>query len=137
MSTILIVDDEPLVLGMVAMMLEEDGHSVITAGSGADAIELWRSHRGIDLLVSDVRMPMMDGCTLANTLQEENPNLPVLLISGYCEGEPTGCHGRFPLLAKPFSMPSLLLAVHSLLEHPVRRATAYEEVRLISSSAGR
>ena len=78
MSTILVVDDEPLVLGMVAMMLEEGGHSVMTAGSGADAINLWRSHRGgIDLLVSDVRMPVMDGCTLANALQEESPNLPV------------------------------------------------------------
>ena len=138
MSTILVVDDEPLVRGMVAMMLEEGGHSVMTAGSGADAINLWRSHRGgIDLLVSDVRMPVMDGCTLANALQEESPNLPVLLISGYCEGEPMGCHGRFPLLAKPFSMQSLLLAVRSLLEQPARRATAYEEVQLISSSAGR
>lgn len=137
MSTILVVDDEPLVLGMVAMMLEEDGHSVLTAGSGADAINLWRTHRGgIDLLVSDVRMPVMDGCALANALQQENPNLPVLLISGYCEGEPMGCNGRLPLLAKPFSMPTLLLAVHKLLDQRLR-SEAYEEVRLISSSAGR
>jgi CheY-like chemotaxis protein len=137
-STILVVDDEPLVLNMVAMMLEEDGHSVLTAGSGAEAIDLWRSRRGaIDLLVSDVRMPVMDGCTLANGLQQENPNLPVLLISGYCEHEPMGCNGQFPLLPKPFSMPSLLLAVHTLLEQPLRSATAYDEVRLISSGAGR
>jgi CheY-like chemotaxis protein len=82
-------------------------------------------------------MPIMDGCTLANELQAENPNLPVLLISGYCEGEPTGCNGRFPLLSKPFSMPSLLLAVHHLLEQPARLATAYEDLQLISAGAGR
>ena len=137
-STILVVDDEPLVLNMVAMMLEEDGQSVLTAGSGADAIELWRSRRGsIDLVVSDMRMPVMDGCTLANELQAENPKLPVLLISGYCESEPTGCNGRFPLLPKPFSMSSLLLAVHHLLEQPARLATAYEDLQLISAGAGR
>ncbi len=137
-SKILVVDDEPLVLNMVAMMLEEDGHSVLTAGSGADAIDLWRSHRGgIDLLVSDMRMPVMDGCALANELQRENPDLPVLLISGYCESDPMGCNGRFPLLPKPFAMPALLLAVHNLLEQPLRHATAYEEVRLTSSGAGR
>jgi len=55
---------------MVALVLEQDGMAVLTAGSGADAIELSRSHQGeIDLLVSDVRMPQMDGCTLANQLQ--------------------------------------------------------------------
>jgi two-component system cell cycle sensor histidine kinase/response regulator CckA len=119
--TALVVDDEPLVRRMVALVLEQDGISVLTAGSGADAIELSRSHHGeIDLLVSDVRMPQMDGCTLANQLQAENPDLPVLLISGYCENDAAE-RSRFPLLPKPFSVTSLLQIVHGLLSQAVGR----------------
>jgi two-component system cell cycle sensor histidine kinase/response regulator CckA len=103
---------------MVAQMLETDGFSVLKAGSGPDAINLSRSHDGgIDLLVSDVRMPVMDGCTLANHLQAENPALPVLLMSGYCENEVR--RGPFPILPKPFSMKSLLGVVRDLIK-PVR-----------------
>ena len=124
MPTVLVVDDEPMLREMVALMLENDGFSVLTAGSGPDAIDLSRSHRGeIDLLVSDVRMPMMDGCTLANHLQAENPALPVLLISGYCENEVR--RSRFPILPKPFSMKSLLGVVRDLLK-PARRASKAE-----------
>ena len=123
MPTALVVDDEPLVRRMVALVLEQDGISVLTAGSGADAIELSRSHHGeIDLLVSDVRMPQMDGCTLANQLQAENPDLPVLLISGYCEND-SAERSRFPLLPKPFSVTSLLQIVHGLLSQAVGRAS--------------
>ena len=138
MPTILVVDDEPLVLNMVAMMLEGDGSCILTAGGGAEAIDIWRSRRGdIDLLISDMRMPVMDGCSLANQLQAEDPDLPVLLISGYFESEPTGCNGRFPLLPKPFSMPSLLNTVHTLLGQPVCRTATEHEARLISSGAVR
>jgi two-component system cell cycle sensor histidine kinase/response regulator CckA len=114
--TVLVVDDEPLVRKMVALMLEEDGFWVLTAGSGPDAIDLSRSHPGtIDILVSDIRMPVMDGCTLATELQAENPHLPVLLISGHCDSETAERRGRFPLLPKPFSMTSLLAKVRGLL----------------------
>ena len=119
--TVLVVDDEPMLREMVAQMLENDGFSVLTAGNGPDAIDLSRSHQGeIDLLVSDVRMPLMDGCTLANHLQAENPALPVLLMSGYCENETR--RSRFPMLPKPFSMKSLLGVVRDLLKHRHPRA---------------
>jgi two-component system cell cycle sensor histidine kinase/response regulator CckA len=122
---------------MVALVLEQDGISVLTAGSGADAIELSRSHHGeIDLLVSDVRMPQMDGCTLANQLQAENPDLPVLLISGYCEND-VAEHSRFPLLPKPFSVTSLLQIVHGLLRQAVGRTSGNGSVPVISSDGGR
>lgn len=116
MATVLVVDDEPLVRKMVALMLENGGFSVLTAGNGPDAIDLSRSHRGaIDLVVSDVRMPVMDGCTLASQLQTENPDLPVLLISGNAESEMAMRPSRFPLLPKPFSMSSLLVNVRALI----------------------
>jgi two-component system, cell cycle sensor histidine kinase and response regulator CckA len=135
--TVLVVDDEPLVRKMVALMLEKDGFSVLTAGNGPDAIHLSRSHRGrIDLLVSDVRMPAMDGCTLASELQAENPTLPVLLISGYCENEPAEHRRRFPILPKPFSVSSLLLLVRGLLNKPVR-ASGTGSLQLTSADTGR
>ena len=138
MPTVLVVDDEPVVRDMVAMMLEGNGLSVLTAGSGPDALDVWRSQRGrIDILVSDMRMPGMDGCTLANELQAENPHLPVLLISGYCESEPIGPFGPLPLLPKPFSMSALLFAVHGLLSTSVRREPAPDLLEVISSGAGR
>jgi DNA-binding NtrC family response regulator len=62
----------------------------------------------------------MDGCTLANQLQAENPDLPVLLISGYCENDAEE-RSRFPLLPKPFSVTSLLQIVHGLLSQAVGR----------------
>ena len=123
MATVLVVDDEPTVRSMVALMLERDGFSVLTAGSGPDAIDVSRSHQGeIDLLVSDVVMPVMDGCALADELQAENPALPVLLMTGYCEIEQRDLCSRFPVLPKPFSMSSLLLLVRRLISKPVRRA---------------
>jgi two-component system cell cycle sensor histidine kinase/response regulator CckA len=108
---------------MVALALENEGFSVLTAGNGIEAMDLSRSHHGaIDLLVSDVKMPLMDGCTLAGRLQAESPELPVLLISGYCADEPEIRHLRFPLLPKPFSMKSLLRLVRDLLNQPVHTA---------------
>ncbi len=120
MPTILVVDDEPLVRRMVAHILENEGFLVLTAESGEEAIEISHSHKGaLDLLVSDIRMPVMDGCTLAQQLQEENPDLPVLLISGYCEDEPEMRCPKFPVLSKPFSMKSLVATVRTLLGQPV------------------
>jgi two-component system cell cycle sensor histidine kinase/response regulator CckA len=121
---------------MVALMLEQDGISVLTAGNGPDAIEISRSHHGeIDLLVSDVRMPQMDGCTLANQLQTENPEMPVLLMSGYCEDD-CAERSRFPLLSKPFPVSSLLNIVRGLLSHAVGRSPRTRALPVISSDAG-
>jgi two-component system cell cycle sensor histidine kinase/response regulator CckA len=116
MSTVLVVDDEPSIRGVVARVLRREGHSVLTAGGGLEAISLSRSHHGaIDLLVSDVTMPGMDGPTLATELLEENPQLPVLFISASCDCENWGGCQRFRLLAKPFSAATLRGVVHGLL----------------------
>jgi two-component system cell cycle sensor histidine kinase/response regulator CckA len=134
--TALVVDDEPLVRRMVALVLEQDGISVLSAESGADAIELSRSHHGeIDLLVSDIRMPQMDGCTLANQLQAENPDLPVLLISGYYENDAAERY-RFPILPKPFSVTNLLRMVHELLNRAVGRTPGADPRQSIPQMPG-
>ncbi len=116
MPTVLVVDDEPLIRQVVALMLQQDGYSVLTAGGGAEAISVSRSHDGaIDLLVSDVAMPGMDGPTLATELLEANPQLPVLFMSASREDAHLSACPRFRLLPKPFSMATLRGAVHGLL----------------------
>ena len=82
-------------------------------------------------------MPMMDGCTLANELQAENPELAGAADLRLLRKRAGGSNGRFPLLPKPFSMPSLLLARARFAEQPVGRTSGYEKLQLISAGAGR
>jgi two-component system cell cycle sensor histidine kinase/response regulator CckA len=121
MPTILVVDDDPVVRKLLALVLEEEGFQVLIAKDGPDALRIAESNPGeVDLLVSDVRMPGMDGPSLARTLRAADPALPVLLVSGDCEDAPQ--HGGTPLsvLSKPFSLPLLL----RMVRHTVRRRAA-------------
>jgi two-component system, cell cycle sensor histidine kinase and response regulator CckA len=116
MPTVLVVDDEPLIRQVVALMLRQDGYSVLTADGGPEAISVSRAHNGtIDLLVSDVVMPGMDGPALATRLLEKYPLLPVLFISASREATQLAGFPHFQLLAKPFSMATLRGAVQGLL----------------------
>jgi CheY-like chemotaxis protein len=123
--TILVVDDDRLIRQMVSMVLAQEGFRVLTAESGAQAIEIWAATHGeIDLLITDVRMPGMDGRALANRILAERPDLPVLLMSGFCDSDDDGACGRFPLLAKPFPLTSLVTSVRDLLEMKAQGAMA-------------
>jgi len=120
MKAVLVVDDEPLMRSMMTHVLQQEGFSVFAAGCGTQALSLFRSHPGdIGLLISDVVMPEMDGPSLAAKLKAERPDLPVLLMSGYCDGEQL--NNNFEFLAKPFSMSDLLARVRNLAQ---RRAAA-------------
>jgi two-component system, cell cycle sensor histidine kinase and response regulator CckA len=115
MATVLVVDDEPVIRTMMTEVLQQEGHSVFTAGSGAQALSLFRSHRReIDLLISDIVMPETDGPALATKIQAERPGLPVLLISGSSDTMPA--NSSFEFLPKPFSIRDLLNRVRSLAQ---------------------
>ena len=115
--TVLVVDDEPTVRKLMRSVLEEDGFHVLTAENGYDAMNVSQSHRGeIDMLVSDVMMPGMDGPTLADELLETDPNLPVLFVTGSPDRVPLQHkQEHFPFLEKPFSPGNLVLTVRRLL----------------------
>src|SRR5947209_6528448 len=114
MATILVVDDEPAIRSLLAVVLEEKGFSVLTAECGRQALSLSRAHRGdIDLLISDVTMPEMDGPTLAKNMVAENPALSVLLISGCCDSMQLENCRPFSLLPKPLYLASFLSAVQN------------------------
>ena len=115
MATVLVVDDEPFIRSMMTEVLQKEGHSVFTAGCSAQALSLFRSHcREIDLLITDIVMPEMDGPALANKIQAERPGLPVLLMSGSCDTREL--NNSFEFLPKPFSISDLLKRVRSLAQ---------------------
>src|SRR5215471_12131204 len=112
MTTILVVDDEPAIRNMIALTLQQHDFAVFTAEDGEQALSFSRTHRGtIDLLVSDVCMPEMDGPTLAKKLLAENSDIPVLFISGSCDSEQMKSCQPFKLLPKPLCLSALLTEV--------------------------
>ena len=112
---ILAVDDDALVLFGTLALLEDLGHTVFEAGSGAEALDVLDAEPDIDLVVTDQAMPNMTGVELARTIHERWPDLPVILASGYAEiPEGAGCHIA-ARLEKPFGEDLLRAALQKAL----------------------
>ncbi len=128
-ETILVAEDDEMLRTLLGIALESCGYTVLTAAGGAEALQLAQQHGGpIPLLISDVVMRGMDGCELADRLAAINPELRVLLLSGY-PVDPS-FHGGVAFLQKPFR-PSILVArVRTLLDAP----PAPQALRLIEAS---
>jgi CheY-like chemotaxis protein len=115
-QTVLVVDDEPLVRGLVRAVLESDGYTVVEADGPQRALELARSHpERIDLVLTDVMMPRMPGTELAPLLQASRPGVPVLFMSG---SRAALAVPPEPLLDKPFTRDALARAVRDALARP-------------------
>ena len=117
--TILLVEDDPQIRDLMRRTLDAQGYRVLEASDGQAALSLAADYRGsIDLLVTDVVMPGMDGFTLAVRLVERRPETRVLLISGYV-GQSVVRDGltreRYPFLLKPFSQARLRAAIREQL----------------------
>ena len=117
-QTILIAEDEVSVRSLIARILESRDYLVLQARHGGEALTLGEGHPGpIDLLITDIKMPVMDGKNLAERLHSRRPGLKVLYISGFPDGkypgESNGDGGDF--LPKPFLPDVLLSRVSSLL----------------------
>jgi CheY-like chemotaxis protein len=106
--TVLVVDDDVLVCAGTAAMLEDLGHTVLEAHSGAEALALLQSGRQIDLLITDQLMPKMTGTELIQIVRERWSDLCVILATGYAE-QPVGVSpvSNLPRLAKPFRQEEL------------------------------
>ncbi|MCG8444245.1 MAG: response regulator [Hyphomicrobiales bacterium] len=86
MARILVVDDETDVQSFVRRGLEFDAHEVETADDGAAALaRIAHAREPFDLVVSDIKMPVMDGIQLALSVAKEQPNLPIVLMTGYAD----------------------------------------------------
>lgn len=118
-GTILLVEDEDAVRMFGTRALKNKGYKVIEARSGEQALDVLRSEQGIDVLISDVVMPGMDGVTLAKLVRMERPLIKLILISGYSEDvarngiDPdAGIH----FLPKPFSLKQLAETVKRVMD---------------------
>ena len=119
-GTVLVVEDRPALLGMTAEMLGRLGYAVLEAAEPRAALDLADGHPGaIDLLLTDVSMPGMNGRELAGILRGRRPGIRVLFMSGYAEDEEFGedlVRGAEELLPKPFTIGELAARVRKVLE---------------------
>jgi two-component system, cell cycle sensor histidine kinase and response regulator CckA len=114
-GTILLVEDEEGLRSLNARGLRSRGYSVIEASNGIEAMEALEQENGaVDLVVSDVVMPEMDGPTLLKTMRARNPDLKIIFVSGYAEeafGKSLPENQQFAFLAKPFTLSQLVATV--------------------------
>jgi CheY-like chemotaxis protein len=119
-ETILLVEDEDMVRSLLAELLSACGYNVLEASDGLSGVALYQKHsERIDLLLTDLVMPKMGGREVAEKLHEENPDLPVLFISGYTDddivrGGVESSDVRF--LQKPFTLEEVSRTIRQLLD---------------------
>jgi two-component system cell cycle sensor histidine kinase/response regulator CckA len=120
-GTILLVEDEAMVRAVAERALTRQGYQVLTATNGEEALELLQEGAEIDLLISDVVMPTMDGPTLVRAARAQFPDLKILFMSGYAEEQlrKSIAIDRVSFLAKPFSVQQLGQAARDALLPPV------------------
>jgi CheY-like chemotaxis protein len=123
-GAILLVDDEESLIALGTRMLEHLGFTVLTASDGLQAVELYRERgKEIDLVLMDLTMPQMDGATAFGELRRLNPDVPVVLASGYAEADVSSRFGgKMPsgIIRKPYTLANLKETLAGLL--PTRPA---------------
>src|SRR5436190_4299177 len=122
--TILVADDEEMVLNFVGLVLKKAGFRVLPASGGAAALNLCQDGgEALDLALLDIVMPQMDGPQLCARLRRAYPNLRVIFMSGFSEEEVSRRCGDSPesaeFLKKPFTASELLMRVKRMIDRPV------------------
>lgn len=112
-TTVLVVDDEASLRSLVARRLMQEGYRVLEAGNGVEALELLRaSENDVRLVITDIRMPRMDGYELADRIGDRARSPKMLFISGYGQ---SGVWLPGSVFGKPFSLDALMDEVRALL----------------------
>jgi CheY-like chemotaxis protein len=114
-QTILVVDDEAANLRLISLFLEKQGYRVLQARDGLEAMNLIAQFR-VDIVLSDLRMPRMDGIAPTRHILSKVPNTPVLLMTGYATQDVRGLSElRVPVLNKPFKLEQLNSEIQTVL----------------------
>jgi two-component system, cell cycle response regulator CpdR len=118
-ARILLAEDEDVLRSLISRALLQEGHEVVEAADGAEALDkLTRDQAKFELLLTDIRMPIMDGIALALSAARDHPDLTVLLMTGFAD-QRERAHGLDALIhdviTKPFSVPEIKLAVKDAL----------------------
>jgi len=124
-ARILLAEDEDVLRNYIARALVQDGHEVVAAADGAEALDKLSLGNGrFELLLTDIRMPVMDGIALALSAARDHPDLTILLMTGFAD-QRERAHGLDALIhdviTKPFSMPEIKLAVQEALTARARQ----------------
>lgn len=118
-ARILIAEDEDAVRALVIRALNQDGHTVVAAADGAEALDLLQRESGrFDLLLTDIKMPVMDGLALALAAARDFPSMPIVLMTGYADQREraSGIDALIrDVIAKPFTLAELRLSIAAAL----------------------
>lgn len=117
MSQILIVDDERSMRDFLKILLTKEGHQVATAPNGANGLE-YLQNNSCDLVISDIRMPGMNGLELLEAIKENNPDMPVIMITAFAspnDAVQAMKYGAFDYISKPFNVDEIKSVVASAL----------------------
>jgi len=124
MARILIAEDEDPVRALVARALAQDGHEVVATADGAEALDVLQREAGrFDLVLTDIKMPVMDGIALALATARDFPALPILLMTGYADQREraSGLDALIrDVVAKPFTLTEIKAAVAAALSNAKR-----------------
>lgn len=129
MHVILVVDDEPNYLVVLSELLRDEGFEVFTAPDGDDALKIVKEV-DLDMVISDMQMPGMDGMALLGEIKKLDDDLPVLIITAYAEVDKAVKAmqaGAFSYLSKPFSNDELIVSINKAVSH---RSLLKENIRL-------
>jgi CheY-like chemotaxis protein len=113
-ASILLVEDDVLVRYTAADLLRSHGHEVVEAAHGEEAKSLLASGLVVDLVLSDVAMPKVDGIRLTELIRKDYPGLPVILVSSSYSPDIANLH--VPFLPKPYSVEQLLDAIRRVVQ---------------------
>ena len=130
-ATILVVDDEPLIRWSLVERLRSDGHDVLEAPTGKEALE--RVAAGVDLVLLDYKLPDIDGVTVLRTIKEHDPDVIVILLTAYATVD-TAVEamkiGAYHFANKPFNLDD----ISSLVERALETTRLRREVRMLRAS---
>ena len=114
---ILVADDEEMIHQVITILLQGQGYVVLSAFDGQEALEVSRQYPGtIDLVITDVEMPRLNGMELCMRLLEERPGIKIVVMSGTDRSEIVKQNVKSPFLLKPFKGETLLASVREMLE---------------------
>lgn len=118
-EVVLVVEDESVVRGLIVEELGELGYSTVEATDGPNGLEVIQSQRHIDLLITDIGLPGLNGRQLADAARTLRPGLKVLFMTGYAENAALASGFLEPgmeMITKPFAMESLAMRVKGMIE---------------------
>jgi CheY-like chemotaxis protein len=115
--TILVVDDDELMRNMIVTFLSSLGHTCLTATDGVDALDKMKGNK-IDAVITDIKMPNMDGITLVGELLMEYPGLPIMVMTAFEEEYSAGIAisvGAREFIKRPFSLDEFGIRLHKMI----------------------